>query len=202
MTGRTAEVEFWFDFASTYSYLSAMRIAQAAKDAEATVRWRPFLLGPIFAAQGWTTSPFNLYPAKGRYMWQDMQRLCAARGLALVQPPGFPQNGLQAARVALAALGGPKGPEFCRAVFIEQFVHGADIAQEKTILRCLDKTGLPASLLDSARDPVLKTSLRTQTETAQDLGIFGAPSFLVGKDLFWGDDRLEMALEEARRVVN
>jgi len=65
-------LDFWFDFASTYSYPAAMRIAPLAQQAGVMVRFRPFLLGPIFKIQGWPTSPFNLYPAKGRYMWRDL----------------------------------------------------------------------------------------------------------------------------------
>ena len=70
-----ARIEFWYDFASTYSYLSAMRIESLAAGAGVEIVWRPFLLGPIFRAQGWDTSPFNLYPAKGRYMVRDIERL-------------------------------------------------------------------------------------------------------------------------------
>ena len=69
-------LDFFYEFASTYSYIAALRIAPLAESAGVTVRWRPFLLGPIFKAQGWDTSPFNLYPAKGRYMWRDLGRLC------------------------------------------------------------------------------------------------------------------------------
>src|SRR5262245_51053650 len=69
-------LDFWFDFASTYSYPAATRISPLAAIAGVTIRFRPFLLGPIFKAQGWETSPFNLYPAKGRYMWRDLERLC------------------------------------------------------------------------------------------------------------------------------
>ena len=70
-------LDFWFDFASTYSYPAAMRIAPLARQADVRVHFRPFLLGPIFKTQGWTTSPFNLFPAKGRHMWRDLERLCA-----------------------------------------------------------------------------------------------------------------------------
>ena len=69
-----AAIDFFYEFASTYSYITAMRIAPLAQAAGVTVRWRPFLLGPIFKAQGWDTSPFNLYPAKGRYMVRDCER--------------------------------------------------------------------------------------------------------------------------------
>jgi 2-hydroxychromene-2-carboxylate isomerase len=198
MASPAGTIDFWFDFASTYSYLSAMRIEDAAADSGVTVRWRPFLLGPIFAAQGWTSSPFNLFPAKGRYMWQDMARLCTARGLALVRPPGFPQNGLRAARVALATLERPEGPAFCKAVFTAQFVDGRDISQDATIADCLMIAGLPATLLEQADDAGRKAALRAETEAAQAKGLFGAPSFTVGDAFFWGDDRLDMALDAAR----
>ena len=70
-------LDVWFDFASTYSYPAVMRIGPLAENAGVAVRFRPFLLGPIFKAQGFATSPFNLYPAKGRHMWRDLERLCA-----------------------------------------------------------------------------------------------------------------------------
>ena len=101
---RKPQLVFWFDFASTYSYLSAMRIEDLARDAGVEIKWMPFLLGPIFQAQGWGNSPFNIYPAKGKYMWRDMERLCAVRGLPFKRPSIFPQNSIRAARVALAAL--------------------------------------------------------------------------------------------------
>src|SRR4051794_33017522 len=79
-------LDFWFDFASTYSYLAAARIRPLAAAAKVQVRFRPFLLGPIFKAQGWDTSPFNLYEAKGRYMWRDMERLAAELSLPFRRP--------------------------------------------------------------------------------------------------------------------
>ena len=82
----TATLDFWFEFASTYSYPAAMRIDALAEACRVTVRWRPFLLGPIFKDQGWTTSPFNVYPAKGRYMWRDLARICDDLGLPFAQP--------------------------------------------------------------------------------------------------------------------
>ena len=75
------KIEFWYEFASTYSYLSAMRVEAAAKEQGVEVQWKPFLLGPIFNSQGWNDSPFNIYPAKGAYMWRDMERQCAAYDL-------------------------------------------------------------------------------------------------------------------------
>ncbi len=101
MSAPIPRLEFWYDFASTYSYLSAMRIETLSEAAGVTVAWKPFLLGPIFAAQGWTTSPFNLYPAKGRNMVRDIERIAASRGLRFALPAKFPQNSLMAARLAL-----------------------------------------------------------------------------------------------------
>jgi 2-hydroxychromene-2-carboxylate isomerase len=95
-----AQVDFWYEFASTYSYPAAMRIGTLAAERGVTVAWRPFLLGPLFAEQGWRDSPFNIYPAKGRYMWRDMERICGALGLPLRRPDPFPQNSLLAARRA------------------------------------------------------------------------------------------------------
>ena len=111
------KIDFWFEFASTYSYLSAMRLPAQAAKAGVTVRWRPFLLGPIFAAQDWNTSPFNIYAAKGNYMWRDMARQCDKLGLSLQKPNPFPQNGLLAARVATAAIDGRERVTFIHNIF-------------------------------------------------------------------------------------
>src|SRR5262245_19275486 len=101
MRGSIPELEFWYDFPSTYSYLSAMRIEAMAHAAGVKLAWRPFLLGPIFQAQGWSTSPFRLYASKGRYMRRDVERLAAERGLAFALPHHFPANSLAAARLAI-----------------------------------------------------------------------------------------------------
>ncbi|MCV6583964.1 MAG: 2-hydroxychromene-2-carboxylate isomerase [Marinibacterium sp.] len=193
----THEISFWFDFASTYSYLSAMRIDGLARDRGVTVHWQPMLLGPIFHAQGWSNSPFNLYPAKGAYMWQDMARLCRARGLPFHRPDTFPAHSLLAARVALAALDHPQGPAFCRAVFAAQFAEGRDISDPDTLRGALSRADLPATLMDAAGTDAIKQRLRDQTDAARASGIFGAPSFVVGDALYWGDDRLDMALDTA-----
>ena len=191
------QIEFWFDFASTYAYLSAMRIAELAFEREVTVLWRPFLLGPVFQAQGWDTSPFNIYPAKGAYMWRDMERLARLRGLPFMHPDPFPQHSLLAARVALATRDVPKIPAFVRSVFSAQFGDGRDISNPETLRICLERAGLPLDLIEMAKSADTKQRLRDQTDAAVGFGIFGAPSFRAGSELFWGDDRLEMALDEA-----
>lgn len=191
---------FWYEFASTYSYLSAMRIADAAERAEVAVDWRPFLLGPIFKSQGWETSPFNLYPAKGRYMVRDIARTSAARGLPFQMPAIFPANGLKAARLALAAKGQGAIAEFTRAVYAAAFGRGLDIFDDAVLTDCLLSSGLdPEATRSLASDPGVKNLLRAHTDEALALGIFGAPSFTTEDgELFWGDDRLDQALAWAK----
>ena len=190
-----ALLEFWFEFASTYSYPAAMRIEEVARAAGVSVRWRPFLLGPIFRDQGWEDSPFNLYPEKGRYMWRDLERRCEKHGLALRRPSVFPRNGLLAARVALAAADEPWGPEFVRGIYRANFAEDREIAAAQVVASALEAAGAPAAeWLERAGQPDAKQALREQTEAARRAGIFGAPSWLVEGELFWGDDRLEDAL--------
>jgi 2-hydroxychromene-2-carboxylate isomerase len=191
-------LDFFFEFASTYSYPAAMRIGEFARRAGVTVRWRPFLLGPIFKAQGFDTSPFNVYPAKGRYMWHDLARTCEGLGLPFRRPEPFPQNGLLAARVAHVGLAQDWGEAFCRAVFTAEFAQGREIGNEDVIRELLVKLGhQPDAILARAYSDEIKNSLRATTAEARQLGIFGAPNFVVGDELFWGNDRLEQAIRYA-----
>jgi len=120
-------LDFWFEFASTYSYPAMMRITSLARDAGIAVKFRPFLLGPVFKAQGWETSPFNLYATKGRNMWRDLERLCEELNLPFRRPEPFPQNSLQASRLALVGLDAQWGEDFCRSVFRTEFAEGCRI---------------------------------------------------------------------------
>ena len=192
-----ARVEFWFEFASTYSYPAAWRIEAQAAAAGVKVEWCPFLLGPIFAEQGWGDSPFNLYPEKGRYMWRDLERTCADLELPFRRPSQFPRNGLLAARVACAAAGAPWLGEYVRRVFQANFAEDRDISDPQVVREVLSSLDLSADLLELAKDPAVKTDLRERTERARQLAIFGAPSFRAGNELFWGNDRLAQALEWA-----
>ncbi len=196
----SATIDFWFDFASTYSYPAAMRISPLAEAAGVRVRFRPFLLGPIFKAQGWTTSPFNLFPAKGRHMWRDLERLCADLHLPFQRPEPFPQHSLLAARVALTGLDQGWGEDFCRAVFRAEFAEGRRIDDAGVVSDILAELRIePAPVLIAAQSDAIKTRLRAQTEEAERLGLFGAPSFTTADgELFWGNDRLEQGLRWAR----
>ncbi len=193
-------LEFWYDFASTYSYLSVMRITELADARGVEIAWRPFLLGPIFAAQGWTSSPFNLFPAKGAYMWRDMERTCAEAELPLVRPDPFPQNSLTAARLALVGFDDGWGESFTEAVYMAEFGEGLDIGSDETLREIVAALGAdPDDSLARARSDDNKARLKRRTEEAQEKGIFGAPSFVAEGELFWGNDRLEQALDWAVR---
>jgi 2-hydroxychromene-2-carboxylate isomerase len=188
-------LDFWFEFASTYSYPAASRIEALCDGAAVPLRWRPFLLGPIFAAQGWTDSPFNIYPIKGRYMWRDLERLCTEYGLPLRRPSVFPRNGLLAARVACTGAAAPWLPAFVRAVYRANFAADRDIADAAVLGALLAELGeQPEPILAAAQSPEIKRQLRAQTDEAIRRGLFGAPSFTVGDELFWGNDRLEAAI--------
>jgi len=160
------------------------------------VRFRPFLLGPIFKAQGWDTSPFNLYEAKGRYMWRDMERLAAGLNLPFRRPDPFPQNSVLPARVALVGLAQGWGEDFSVAVYTAQFVEDGRIDEPHTLAEILSFMNVDAqAALEAAQSDDIRLRLRSEVEAAQFLGVFGAPSFTTADgELFWGNDRLEQAL--------
>lgn len=189
-------LEFWYEFASPYSYLSAVRIEKEAKKFDVAVQWKPFLLGPIFHNSGYEDSPFNAQPIKRDYMWRDVQRCCQIQGLNFVRPDPFPGNGLKAARLALLGMDQGWGADFSVAVYKSYFGQGDALDDEdhlKTLLSHITPNN-PDDLWDLAQSSQNKSRLREQTQHAADLGIFGAPTFIRGNALFWGNDRLEMAL--------
>ena len=192
-------LQFWFEFASTYSYLAASRIQSLAQAADVRVEWKPFLLGPIFRAQGWDDSPFNIYPVKGRYMWRDMERLCEEYGLPLRRPTTFPRNGLLAARVACLIADQAWAGDFVARVYRANFGEDREISQPEVIEQILTELGqAPQSLIGGAHEQSNKDRLKQNTDAAIALGVFGAPSFSAGNELFWGNDRLDDAITWAR----
>ena len=192
-------LEFWFEFASTYSYPASQRVEDLARLAGVTVQWRPFLLGPIFKSQGWADSPFNLYPAKGKYMWRDLGRICESLHLPFRRPSQFPRNGLLAARLVCALQDASWAPELVRRIYRANFADDLDIADPQILREILSSMGCAPELMAEAESSAAKDKLRAQTERAASFGIFGAPSFVVGSELFWGNDRLETALAWATR---
>lgn len=194
-------IEFWYEFASTYSYPAAMRIEALAEAAGVEVVWRPFLLGPLLHAhQGMTDSPFNVVPVKGKYMWRDMERVCQEQGLPLTHPSQFPRNTLLAARVAVAGLEDGWTPAFTRKVYEANFVADQDISKPEVLEPLLAEVGAaPLAVLEAANGPAVKARLKAHAEQATARGLFGSPSFITADgELFWGNDRLEQALSWAQ----
>jgi 2-hydroxychromene-2-carboxylate isomerase len=192
----TSEVEFWFEFGSNYSYISVMRIEDAARRLGVHIAWKPFLLGPVFGALGMENSPFVLQKEKGAYVQQDMARLCRKYGLSpWVKPSVFPRLGVLPLRIVSLAAEQPWVGAFCRKVMELNFVLDQDINHPEQMAPILTGLGLPSSdILERAQSEPIKTRLREQTDEARARGIFGAPTFLVGTEMFWGNDRLDDAL--------
>jgi 2-hydroxychromene-2-carboxylate isomerase len=191
-------MELWFDLASNYSYLTLMRIEPLAERAGVSVRWEPFLLGPVFEAFGWNSSPFVLQKEKGAYVWKDMERQAAKYGLPWRKPARFPQNTVHAVRVALSGRDEPWVRPFCRAMARANFAEDRDISSAEAVRKALASLGLPVEeILARAQAAEEKPRLRAQVQRAQALGIFGAPTFFVDGEMYWGNDRLEDALDAA-----
>jgi len=188
-------LEFWFDFASTYSYVAAMRIEDLCRDAGVALKWAPFLLGPIFQLQGWNDSPFNLNERRGAYMWRDLERLTSKFGLRWTRPSVFPRASTLAARVACSIADDIWCGDFVRAVYAANFGDDLDIGDEKVVVGVLDGLGRDGSaIVKRALEPERRGLLRANTERAIELGIFGAPNCVVGGELFWGEEALEDAI--------
>jgi 2-hydroxychromene-2-carboxylate isomerase len=193
-------MQMWFDFASPYSYLAIERIDSLAQNAGVRVDLRPFLLGPIFQAQGWNDSPFRLFPGKGAYMMRDIARLADKYGVVYKRPRLFPRMSVLPARIALLGQDEPWCRDFCVTVFRANFQHDEDIQSEDVVHGLLNGLSLDAdALIARAKSEAAKEALRRQVDRARDLGLFGAPTFFVGDEMFWGNDRLEDALDWARR---
>ncbi|ENV78426.1 2-hydroxychromene-2-carboxylate isomerase [Acinetobacter ursingii] len=192
-------IQFWFDFASTYSYPAAMQIRQLKDEYQFSLH--PFLLGTIFQKQGLNDSPFNVYPVKGQYMWRDMQRICEKLKIELNRPEIFPQNGLLAARISCQYAQSDWIFDFICEVYQANFVHGKDISQIKTIENILENMQLDSQMiLDTATTAQARQALKQNGIQAEQLNIFGSPSFIVNGELFWGNDRLKDALDWSKRT--
>lgn len=198
----TPHIEMWFDFASPYSYLAIERVQALAQAAGVQVDLRPFLLGPIFQAQGWNDTPFRLFPGKGAYMMRDIARLAEKYGVVYNRPRLFPRMSVLPARIALLGQDEPWGRDFCVAVFRANFQHDLDIQDEDVVHTLLTDLSLDAdSLIARGKSEAAKEALRRQVDRARDLGIFGAPTLFVDGEMFWGNDRLEDALDWTRRAA-
>jgi 2-hydroxychromene-2-carboxylate isomerase len=195
-------VEFLFDVGSPAAYLAFKRLPAICEQLGATLEWRPMLLGGVFQATG-NQSPVNI-PAKGRYLFTDLQRFARRHGIEFRQNPHFPINTLTLMRIATGLqLREPQRlVAFVGAVYRAIWVEQRNMNDGAVVASVLREAGFdPEALLALASDPAVKEQLKAQTQNAVARGVFGAPTFFVGEDMFWGQDRLDFVKEalEAQR---
>ena len=184
-------VEFFYDIGSPYSYLAATRIEAIVADTGTRLAWRPFLLGGVYKATG-NQMPAAL-PQRALYMVADLARWADFYGVTLNIPPSFPPMTLKVMR-ALTALQGEELVRATHAAFHAYWVHGEAIDDPAVIARVCGAEA--ASRID---DPAVKEALRNSTEEAVERGAFGAPTFFVGDEMFFGNDRLPFLEQRLRR---
>ncbi|QDI76552.1 MULTISPECIES: 2-hydroxychromene-2-carboxylate isomerase [Leisingera] len=187
-------LDFWYSIGSTYSYLTVMRIGDAAAQAGIPVRWRPFNVRHVMTVQN--NIPFKDKPEKTAYMWRDVERRAQRYGFHVRLPAPYPLPELVLAN-QVAALGAAEGwgEAYTQAAYRCWFEAGQPAGEDPNLSASLEAAGQdPARVLEEAQSEKTVEMLADATEEAMALGIFGAPSFAVGKEIFWGDDRLEDAL--------
>jgi 2-hydroxychromene-2-carboxylate isomerase len=192
------QATFYFDLGSPFAYLTAERISEVLPE---PVAWQPVSLGALFKATG--RSSWSLGDPKRRQAGMaEVERRAQLYGLpAMRWPDPWPTDYLFAMRAATYAFQVGRGHEFTTQAFRNAFQHGHDLAVHEHVLQAATDAGLDAhAVTEAASDPEIKLALRTATDTAHTLGVFGVPTIAVEDELFWGDDRLEEAAALLRRV--
>ncbi len=192
-------VDFWFSIGSTYTYLTVMRIDDVSARTGVPFRWRPFDVRALMLAMD--NIPFSTKPVKARYMWRDVERRAEMYGVPWSDIPIYPLKHLTFVnRIALVGARAGWCADYARAAYRRWFGKGCDISIEPDLSASLRDTGQdPVRILALAASDEGKAALEAETDAASTLGIFGAPTFAVGGELFWGDDRLEDAIAWHRR---
>lgn len=186
------EVSFFFDFSSPFAYLGSTQIEAVAARHGTRVRWRPLLLGALFKAVGTPNVPlFAVSEAKRAHYLKDMHRWAEWWNVPFRFPSRFPMNTVKPLRMVLAAPEAER-PKLIHAIFAAYWVKDRDISDDVVLRDIADSAGFSGrDLVAATQDDAMKQRLRAATEEAEQHGIFGVPTFLVGELLFWGQDRLE-----------
>src|SRR5215831_17816251 len=196
-----SSLDFWFSVGSTYTYLSVMRLDTVERQSGVTFRWRPFDVRAIMLEMD--NIPFSTKPIKERYMWRDIERRAKKYSLPWSGIPSYPPNHLSFInRVAL--VGAEEGwcAQYVKATYQRWFRTRQDPSLESELMATLKGIGQhPDEVLASAASEKMKAALQSQTDAARALQIFGSPNFVVGKEVFWGDDRLEDAIQWHNRAL-
>jgi 2-hydroxychromene-2-carboxylate isomerase len=187
-------ISFWFTMGSTYTYLTVMRLAQVEKSSGISFRWRPFHLLTIL--QEMKHVPFADKPAKMSYMWRDISRRAEMYGIPVRVPAPYPaKQSILANKIALLGCNRGWGPDFVRAAYRRWFQLGEETGSEPNVSSSLREIGQdPDRVLKQAAGDDVNRMLEGETDAARALGVFGSPTFSIGSELFWGDDRLEDAV--------
>jgi 2-hydroxychromene-2-carboxylate isomerase len=192
----TQAVEFYFDVGSPAAYLAWTQLPGIARAAGVEIEYRPLLLGGVFQATG-NKSPMEV-PAKGQYMVDDLQRFARRYGVPYAHNPHFPINTLTLMRGAtgLQMREAARMIPYVDTVFRAIWVEAKDMNDPATVAAVLRQADFdPERLLALASDPAVKDRLKAVTQEAVARGVFGAPTFFVGKEMFWGQDRLDFVKE-------
>lgn len=193
-----AKIDFWYSIGSTYSYLTVMRLDDVAKAEGVSFDWRPFNVRHVMTEQN--NIPFKDKPVKAAYMWRDIARRADRYGLSPTIPAPYPLPGLVLANL-VATIAAQEGwvADYTRATYRRWFEQGAPAGEDPNLTDSIREAGQDAErVLALAERREIQNALADETAKAMDLGVFGSPSFLVGGEVFWGDDRLEDAVDWAR----
>jgi 2-hydroxychromene-2-carboxylate isomerase len=195
------EVEFLFDYGSPFSYLASLQIEGFAKRNSATVVYTPILLGAVLKAAG-NASPMTV-PAKGRYMVTELRRWAARYNVPFKpNPHPFMSNTLRLMRSAVAAQKLGFFALYHRAVYRAVWAEARDLGDEAILKRVLEEVGVPATeVMAAAERQDIKDELRHNTDWAVQRGVFGAPTFFVADEMFWGNDRFDFVEEALHRLT-
>lgn len=188
--------EFWFDFGSPAAYLAFTQLQKLENETNSTAVYRPMLLGGVFQATG-NHSPATI-PAKGSYIFGDFNRFAKRYGVPFNSNPHFPINTLLLMRgaIGMQQLHPDQFLDYCRAVFQAIWIDALNMNDPATVGAVLHKAGFDAQkLMAIANDQVTKDALKESTTEAVTHGVFGAPTFFVGNQMFWGQDRLDFVKE-------
>ena len=183
----STSIDFYFDFSSSYSYIALPGITRLADSNDLEVAWKPIVLGFIFKTLN--HAPPAADSVKGRYVYHDVERSAAIAGLPFRWPQPFPFNSLTAARVFWYLAGSDKDSavEWARAVFHASFGEGRDCSDPEVLGEVASALGHePRELLEATADDEVKARLKKATGEAMERGVFGAPTFFVGEEMFWG----------------
>jgi 2-hydroxychromene-2-carboxylate isomerase len=193
-----ARLEYFFDYVSPFSYLADSQLSGLIERTGAEIVYRPFLLGGVMKAAG-NSPPFTV-PNKGKYTLRDTQRWAARYGVAMKPNPFFPINTVLPMRAALVLLEEGGFPAFHEAIFQAMWEQAQNVGDADVLSDILEKLGMDAKhVLERCSDPATKDALRKNTEEAVERGAFGAPTFFVGDEMFFGNDRLDFVEEELAR---